>query len=238
MDGRRLSEMKSLRALPRLFIPGVEMHAPFEVPRPEFDKLHNVLRLRSGAKIGVMPNDGTFWVCELDGRVAIPQEQHRPDTEPQLSIFVAQALPKGDKVDDVIRSCSELGAKGFVLFPADRSVVKWEAKKLDDKMRRVQAVAREAAETSFRMRIPTVEYAANLDDVLAKQKSVVVLSELESHERPLPPVLQDVCLVVGPEGGWSPREVEKIQPYAVTLGPRVLRTEHAAFAAVSRLLIP
>lgn len=214
------------------------MGTPFEVPKPEFDKLHNVLRLRSGAKIGVMPNDGSFWVCELDGRIAIPQEKHLPATEPEVTIVVAQALPKGDKIDDVIRSCTELGAKGFVIFPADRSVVKWEAKKLDDKMRRVQAVAREAAETSFRTRIPTVEYVSNLDEVLKKQSVVVVLSELETHTNPFSSKGNSVCLVVGPEGGWSPREVEKIQPFAATLGPRVLRTEHAAFAAASRLLIP
>ena len=213
------------------------MTTPFEIPRPEYDKLHNVLRLRSGAVIGILPNDGSFWVCELDGRVAVPKEQHAPPTEPSCQITVAQALPKGDKIDEVVRSCTELGASGFVFFPADRSVVKWEDKKLDDKMRRVQAVAREAAETAFRMRIPSIEYAPNLDEVLSKQTGVVVLSEMEDESRTLRRGSDRLCLVVGPEGGWAPREVEKIHPYAVTLGPRVLRTEHAAFAAVASLLL-
>ncbi|MBS1728623.1 MAG: 16S rRNA (uracil(1498)-N(3))-methyltransferase [Armatimonadetes bacterium] len=229
--------MKSIRALPRLFIPGMEMGSPFEIPRPEFEKLHNVLRLRSGAEIGVMPNDGSFWVCKLDGRTAVPIEKHEPPTEPELRITILQGLPKGDKVDDIIRSCTEIGVAAFVLFPADRSVVRWEAKKLDDKMRRVQAVAREAAETSFRMRIPTVEYVQNLDEALAKRTDIVALSELESVSTPLLAAESTISLVVGPEGGWAPREVEKLSPYACTLGPRVLRTEHAGFAAASRLLI-
>lgn len=214
------------------------MGTPFEIPKPEFDKLHNVLRLRSGAEIGVMPNDGTFWVCKLDGRTAVPVDKHEPKTEPSIQITIAQGLPKGDKMDDIIRSCTEIGVSKFVIFPSDRSVVRWEAKKLDEKMRRVQALAREAAETSFRMRIPTIEYAANLEEVLAKQSDILALSELEAVTDHFVVTADRVCLVVGPEGGWSPREVEKLQPYARTLGPRVLRTEHAGFAAASRILIP
>lgn len=86
--------MNSIRALPRIFIPGIEMGAPFEIPKAEYDKLHTVLRLRSGAEIGVMPNDGTFWVCRMDGKLGVPIVQHRPQTEPELFITVAQALPK------------------------------------------------------------------------------------------------------------------------------------------------
>jgi 16S rRNA (uracil1498-N3)-methyltransferase len=227
--------MKSLRALPRLFIPGADMSVPFEVPRPEFEKLHNVLRLRSGAEIGILPNDGTFWVCELDGRVAVPKSQHELDTEPSRQVTLAQALPKGDKLDDVIKACTEIGVMKFILFPSDRSVVRWEDKKLADKLRRMDALTREAAETAFRTRIPTVEYRANLDAVL-KEPGLTVLSELESESRPLVKG-DDMTVVVGPEGGWSPREVEKIKDHAVTLGPRVLRTEHAGIAAASLLLL-
>ena len=229
--------MNSIRAIPRLFIPAADMTTPFEIPRPEFEKLHNVLRLRSGTEIGVLPNDGSFWVCKLDGRMAVPMEKHLPQTEPSLHVTIIQGLPKGDKIDDIIRSCTEIGVSKFVIFPADRSVVKWEDKKLDDKMRRTLALAREAAETAFRMRIPEVDYCKNLGEALSNSENIVALSELESVSRTLGPQAKSVCLVVGPEGGWSPREVEKLQPHAVTLGPRVLRTEHAGFAAAARLLI-
>lgn len=228
--------MSSIRALPRIFIPGQDMTAPFEVPRPEFEKLHNVLRLRSGARIGVVPDDGTFWECELDGRYAKPLEKHTPATEPAQFVTLAQGLPKGDKLDDVIRACTEIGVSRFLIFPSDRSVVKWEPKKLDDKMRRLGALAREAAETAFRMRIPTVEYVNSLGEVL-KEPNVQVLSEQENVTSTLR-VLDATTIVVGPEGGWSPREVTLITANSVTLGPRVLRTEHAGFAACSALLLP
>lgn len=228
--------MKSIRALPRLFIEGVDLSAPFEIPRPEFEKLHNVLRLRSGAQIGVMPNNGEFWVCELDGRSAVPKEKHTPQTEPTIALTLAQALPKGDKIDEIIRSCTELGASEFILFPSDRSVVKWDDKKLVEKLKRFQTVAKEAAETAFRMRVPKVGYAANAQ-AIAKLPDLLVLSELESVNKSLPSEVKQATIVVGPEGGWSPREVEFFAAHAYTLGPRVLRTEHAGFAACSRLLI-
>ncbi len=230
--------MNSIRALPRIFIPGQDMSTPFEIPKEEHLKLHNVLRLRSGAEIGVMPNDGTMWVCRIDGKLGVPIVQHRPATEPELFITVAQALPKGDKLDDIIKSCTEIGASRFVLFTGARSVVKWDEKKVGEKMRRIQALARESAELAFRMRIPTVEFRSNLDEVLAKESGIIALSEQESVTATLKADGTNICLVVGPEGGWAPREVEAMKDYAVTLGPRVLRAEHAGFAAVAKLLVP
>ena len=213
------------------------MAAPFEIPRAEFDKLHNVLRLRSGARIGVLPNDGTFWECEIDGRYAKPLEKHTPNTEPSLQVTIAQALPKGDKLDDVVRSCTELGVSHFIVFPSDRSIVKWEDKKLSDKMRRLESLVKEAAETAFRTKIPLVEYRQSLADVMRKP-NIIALSESEKEFKTLKSAIQEPqTLLVGPEGGWSPREVELLLPYAVTLGPRVLRTEHAGFAAAAKLLI-
>ena len=230
--------MNSIRALPRIFIPGIEMGAPFEIPKAEYDKLHTVLRLRSGAEIGVMPNDGTFWACRMDGKLGVPLVQHRPQTEPELFITVAQALPKGDRLDDIIRSCTEIGASRFILFTGARSVVKWDEKKVEDKMRRIQALARESAELAFRMRIPTVEFRSNLNEILTKESGVIALSEQESVTATIKPDGRNICLVIGPEGGWAPREVEAMKECAVTLGPRVLRTEHAGFAAIAKLLVP
>jgi 16S rRNA (uracil1498-N3)-methyltransferase len=231
------SPIKSPRALPRIFIPGADLSTPFEIPKPEFDKLHNVLRLRSGARIGVMPNDGTFWECELDGRVAVPIQKHQIQTTPSKKVWIAQALPKGDKLDVVIRSCGEIGVAGFRIFPSDRSVVRWESKKLEDKMRRVEAVARESAETSFGLHIPTVQYFDSFELALKGSENPVVLSELESVGARMQLESNVVTLFVGPEGGWSPREVAMTSQYSVTLGSRVLRTEHAGFAAASLILL-
>ena len=104
------------------------------------------------------------------------------------------------------------------------------------KLRRLRAIAREESEVAFRTRMPEIEYVKDLASVLAGPGSIVVLAEGEDIVSRLP-VGSDCTLVVGPEGGWAPREVASIGDRGVTLGPRVLRVEYAAAAAVAKLLL-
>lgn len=228
-----------IRSLPRVFIPGASPLGPIPLPKDEVDKLRKVLRLGQGARLAVLPGDGTLIPCELRGPDAIPLGgAERPDTESASRVLIAQALPKGDKLDAIVRCCTEIGVAGFVLFSADRSVVRWDASKLAGRLDRYRAVAREAAEQSFRTRVPTVEFAANLAGVLARYPRATVLSELEEEKRPLEVRPEsEIVVVVGPEGGWSPGELAAIGLRGVTLGPRVLRVDTAAIAAASILLL-
>src|SRR6185503_9284989 len=146
-----------LRALPRVFLPGADMTEPFELPPGEADKLRKVLRLSTGDPFAVLPDDGSLWVCHLDGKKAIPQKQEWPDTEPTVKLSLAQALPKGDRLETVLRMGTEIGVARFILFPAERSIVKWEAQKLETKLRRLRTIVRESAEQSFRCFLPTIE---------------------------------------------------------------------------------
>lgn len=229
--------MIPLRALPRVFVPGADPTSEIELPQEELDKLRKVLRLSPGAEIAVLPNDGSIVRCRLLGRSADPIEIHRPDVESPTRLTVCQALPKGDKLDEIVRACTEIGAAKFVLFPSDRSVVRWEAAKLQGKLRRLEAIAREACEVSFRTRLPEFEVAENLAGVLAADPCAVVLSEVEGEPKLLPNAVGRVSIVVGPEGGWSPKELAQIGSRGVSLGPRVLRVDHAAAAAAAILLL-
>jgi 16S rRNA (uracil1498-N3)-methyltransferase len=199
--------------------------------------LRSVLRLSPGAAIAVLPDDGTLIECELLPKCARPIRVHHPDTEPKLRITLAQALPKGDRMEQIVRSCTEIGVARFLLFSSDRTVVRWDEGKYAEKLRRLQAIAREAAELSFRTRLPAFERAAGLADVLKRYPDAVVLSESEQEMNRLEAKSELVTLVVGPEGGWSPKEIEMIRERGVTLGPRVLRADHAGFAAAAALLI-
>ena len=226
-----------LRSLPRLFLPGYSGEEPVELPGDELDKLRKVLRLSTGAEIGVLPDDGSLIRCRLEGRSAVPLEKLWPDTEPSLVLTVAQALPKGDKLDEIVRACSEIGVSRFLLFPSDRTVVQWDAKKTNERLRRLSVIAREACELSFRTRLPSFQVFGKLDEVLKAEPSCVVLSEAEGVPRYLEKGGDSLCLVVGPEGGWSPRELKLIGDRGATLGPRVLRVDHAAAAAAAILLL-
>ena len=226
-----------LRSLPRIFVPGASSSGPIPLPQDEIDKLRKVLRLAQGAEIAVLPNNGTVVRCRFEHREAVPIEVVRPETEAELDVAIAQALPKGDKLDEIVRTCTEIGVKRFVLFPSDRTVVKWDAKKTGQRLQRLETIAREASEISFRTRLPVFELRNDLSSVLEGDPDAVVLSESEGLARVLPKPTGPICLVVGPEGGWSPREMALIGDRGVTLGPRVLRVDHAAAAAASILLL-
>lgn len=226
-----------LRALPRVFVPGVSPDDVIELPSSEVDKLRKVLRLGAGAEIAVLPNDGTVIRAQFTGRDAKPLEVVAPDVEPRLQLTILQALPKGDKLDEIVRACTEIGAVGFVLFPSERTVVQWDAKKVQDRIQRLSTIAREAAEVSFRTRLPEIVYTGSLRQALDLRPDAVVLSEAEGESRLLCRKGDRMAVCAGPEGGWSKRELELIGDRGVTLGPRVLRVDHAAPAAAAILLL-
>jgi 16S rRNA (uracil1498-N3)-methyltransferase len=220
-----------------VFVPEADALEAIPLPPEEVDKLRKVLRLSPGAQIAILPNDGSLVRCRFENRVAIPIEIIHPATESEARLTVAQALPKGDKLDEIVRAGTEIGVAHFVLFPSERTVVRWDERKTADRVARLQTIARESAEVSFRTVLPTFAIASGLEDVLRGHPQAQVLSEVGGLSRQLRPIRDQGTIVVGPEGGWSPRELEAIGERGVTLGPRVLRVEHAAPAAAAILLL-
>lgn len=232
--------MPNLRALPRAFVPGVSAEGPFELPPDELDKFRKVLRLGTGDLVAILPDDGTLITCRLQGRQAVPESVEPVETEPDLRVVLAQAFPKGDRLETVLRMGTEVGVSEFWLFPAERSVVRWDAHKLADKVRRLEAIVRESAEQSYRGRLPKISLFGSLREVLEEEPDALVLSEVETVTRRLRQVAEgrpQAVLVVGPEGGWAPAELGLIGDRGVTLGPRVLRTDSAGPAAAAVLLL-
>lgn len=230
-----------LRSLPRLFIVGATFeNGIHELPAAELNKFRNVLRLSSGDEIAILPNDGTLCRCRLEGRTAVLVERVAPITEAKRKVTLAIALPKGDKLDDIVRMTSELGVARITVFTADRSVVRWDAKKLDDRIARLVSIAKDACSVAFRTQLPQVDVSNSLRSVLESNPNSIVLSESEAVQQSLSEALHrssDVCLVIGPEGGWSPAELVLIGDRAATMGPRVFRVVTAAVAACSLALI-
>ena len=226
-----------LRSLPRVFVPGASPDGLIELPKDELDKLRKVLRLSPGAEIAVLPDDGTLIRCKLLPHHAEPLDVHTPDTEPKRKITLAQSLPKGDKLDEIVRACTEIGVSHFCLFSSDRTVVKWDERKTIDRVRRLQTIAMEAAEVSFRTRIPEFSVMSGLAPVLRHYPDAYVLSEVEGLGKSLSTADDEATIVVGPEGGWSQLELKLIGNRGVTLGPRVLRVDHAGPAAAAILLL-
>lgn len=229
----------SLRSLPRAFVTGVPdpCDEPFELPKEEFDKFHKVLRLGTGDQVAILPGDGRLIRCELNGRSVVPLETQAPQTESQIRLTVALGLPRAETLEEAVRMATEMGAAGFLFFPAERSVVRWDKDKRAQKLSRLQKIAREAAEVSFRTRLPWMDWCESLSEVLRRDPGALVLSERETVQEPFATGEEDVTIVIGPEGGWAPREVELIADRGMTLGPRVLRVDSAVAAACALVLL-
>lgn len=215
--------------------PDAQVGDVIELPKEEVDKLRKVLRLGAGALIVLLAGDGRVFRATFTGQDAELTASEKVETEATKLVTLAQALPKPDKLDEVIRMGTEMGVSRFILFPSERSVVKWDKAKVEDRLRRLRAIAREAAEVSFRTLVPEIQLVGSLQDLLELQPDALVLSEFEGIQVHLRERIKGdaVTLVIGPEGGWAPREVAQIGDRAVTLGPRVLRVDTAAAAAVA-----
>ncbi|MCL6593767.1 MAG: 16S rRNA (uracil(1498)-N(3))-methyltransferase [Alicyclobacillus sp.] len=216
-----------------------------------------VLRVQRGEAVAVSGLNGPFLgeVTAVDprqGEVLLHIQAPLPRHEPQHAVWLVQGLAKGDKIEAVIQHGTELGAAGFLVYAAARSVVRLDAQRAAEKCARWQRIAREAAGQAQRDCVPTVAWVPDwpaLQAWLAKLGSqrVAWLDEAEqafslrkclaawdAAGLPAPTVLG-----VGPEGGWTHAERDAWQALGargVTLGPRTLRTETAGWAALSAVL--
>lgn len=231
--------MISYRALPRAFVSDLPnpLVEPFRLPDSEFKKFKNVLRLKTGDEIGILPGDGRFVRCQLDGYDAIPLETILPESEAKTKLILCLGIPKPDKLEESVRLATEMGVHVIEIFSSERTVVKWNQEKLMKRLERLKSIAREAAEVSFRTHLPDILKRESLKEVLKVHPQSQVLSEYENVGKTLDHSTDEIVLVVGPEGGWTRKEAELIGDRAITLGKRVLRVDTAVAAGVALALL-
>jgi len=159
---------------------------------------------------------------ELVAGVVEGEREHRP--EPAVAVTVALAMLPASALDEALTRCTELGAAGFVLVQAERSVARGA------RPERWATVCREAALLAGRLRVPEVQGPLPLPQALAGCPRPIVL-EQESSLR-LTSLGSPATLFIGPEGGWTPLELG-LAPETASLGWRNLRAENAAAAALA-----
>jgi 16S rRNA (uracil1498-N3)-methyltransferase len=200
-----------------------------------------VARVRIGERLAV--GDGAGLIVEGavastdDGVLELDVEVVRRDERPAPELWLAQALAKGDRDELAIQAATELGVSGVIPWQAERSVSRWEGAKAAKGRERWQSIVREAAKQSIRAWVPEVSAPATTAQLAQSTGLVLVLEPTAS--RPLTDVVLDehdrITLVVGPEGGIAPRELEVLGGTPVRLGPEVLRTSTAGPAAIAVL---
>ena len=164
------------------------------------------------------------------------------DSELPYEVTLFFALAKGDKIDTVIQKATELGVARIVLIKTERCVVKYDSKDTNKKLERFSKIAKEASEQSHRLRIPEIVGPINLNDADKYMCDINLLAyeKVAGKTDNIPMELKgkSVSVMIGPEGGFSEKEVELLQKKGfslISLGKRILRTETAAFYILSVL---
>jgi len=207
--------------------------------------LGRVLRVSPGQPIVLFNGDGCDYAAEVTRAskrdlVLVINSRLPGLAEPALEITVVQALSRGERMDHTLQKCTELGATAFQLLISERSEVRLRDEKLERRLEHWQGVVISACEQCGRSRVPPVRTPLTLSGWLEKESHGVRLVLDPEAPQPLASVelQQSVELAVGPEGGFSVAEAEQMKAGGVAgvrLGPRILRTETAAPAAVAIL---
>lgn len=208
----------------------VEDVAAPDAPPDAVHHLTRVLRLGPGATVCVTDGAGAWRLCELgDAGVLEPTGEVRMEPAPLRTVTVAVALVKGARPELVVQKLTELGVDRIVPFAATRSVVRWDGPRAERHLGKLRTVAVEACAQSRRVHLP--EVVASAGDGLLTTAEVVAAHPgavaAEQGGRPLG--VADRTVLIGPEGGWAPGEVDGLEP--VGLGDGVLRAETAAITA-------
>ena len=215
--------------------------------------IKNVLRMRVGDEI-LVSCEGRSDLCIIESFgadetvVKVTEESYR-STELPVKIYLFQGLPKSDKLELIIQKCVELGVYAIAPVEMARCVVKLEAKKKDERVKRWQSIAESAAKQSKRNTVPEVlpvmtfkvalEFAQKLDVFMIPYENKDGMAATKAALERIKPG-STVGILIGPEGGFEEREVEeavKVGGASVSLGKRILRTETAAITAVSMCML-
>jgi 16S rRNA (uracil1498-N3)-methyltransferase len=162
--------------------------------------------------------------------------------KPSPEIWLAQALAKGDRDEQAIQACTELGVDRVIPFAAGRSISSWRGDKVEKGVLRWTKIVTEATKQSLRAWVPFVTEPHTIAELCTKagECEIVVLDPLATAPLSVfrPSGETPILVVVGPEGGLSPEELNEFENAGATryrLGDTVLRTSSAGPAALAVL---
>jgi 16S rRNA (uracil1498-N3)-methyltransferase len=237
----------------RFFAPALDVGDETVVlPKDEAEHLRRVLRLGVGDTVSVFDGRGHEFVARVT--VALPRETRvqlmtrlEPPAEATVPITIAQAVLKGDKMDDVVRDAVMLGASAIQPLVTKRTEVTVAALLRASRVERWRRVAVASVKQSHRAVVPDIRTPLSLDSHLEEPFAglQLMLVEPQAHadvepisvlKRESPPA--EVSIWIGPEGGWDEREWKSARERGIrliSLGQRTLRADAVPVAIVSIL---
>ena len=210
----------------------------------EHHHLAHVLRLKSGDDVYIFTENDEEYLAEIlkidkeKSTIIIKEKIKGKVAEPFLKITLLQAIARGGRMEMIVQKATELGIEVLIPLVTERSL---HPKNAEEKQKRWQRIALEAAKQCGRRRGATIKQALKVEEIDCAQlpRLKLILSEKEGRgfkEVATGFSIREIALMVGPEGGWSDREINwAINNGFITihLGPRILRAETASIAAIS-----
>ena len=229
--------------VPRLYIESELLpRSRIELPEGAAHHAARVLRLREGDTVVLFDGRGGEYEARLaiSGRVVAAEtgERSDPGRESPLEVTLVQALSSSDKMDLTIQKAVELGVAAIHPVISAKSVVRLSAEREAKKLAHWRRIAIAACEQCGRNRIPEIREPVALDRYRAPEPSSKVLLSPSGTGRLADLAISPLTLAAGPEAGFSAGEEQMLLRAGfvpVRLGPRILRTETAALAALAAL---
>jgi 16S rRNA (uracil1498-N3)-methyltransferase len=233
----------------RLFVSGALINgAELQLDGDRARYLGKVLRARIGDFVTVFNGEGPEWPATITriGKSAVSLElgeSVEAGSESPLKIHLVQGISRGERMDFVVQKATELGVKRITPVLTEYGVVKLNAERAEKRREHWQKIANSACEQSGRTRLPLIDTPMPMKNWLGcKPDSVdaelILTPGAATALAAIPAPDTKVCVLIGPEGGFSEAEYVDAEVSgfkAVSLGPRVLRTESAAVATLAVL---
>ena len=241
--------------LPRFYVPAADATGRLvDLPEDEAGHLTRVLRLRAGAPIRVFNGRGGEFDAVVEsaarGRVRVRVgAPHPPPRQPRVQVTLAQAVLKGDKMDDVVRDAVMMGVAAVQPIVTARTEASLVALERGRRRTRWERIAIAAAKQCGRADVPPILAPCAFGDAMAALGHLTlpgpgllfVEPAAEGRAQALGELAaaapRETTVVIGPEGGWEPGEIEQGAAVCrlVTLGGRTLRADAMAIVALAAL---
>lgn len=234
---------------PRIYHPEmITQLGPLPLSEEAAGHVGRVLRMKIGQELRLFDGSGSEFIATISSQskknveVEVKQSIER-SAESNLKLHLGQVISRGDKMEFTIQKSVELGVDVITPLISERCGVKLDQKRFEKKLAQWQKIAISACEQCGRNRIPSIRPIMSLENWCGEEYDGL---KLNLHPRAdysintLPTPVEQVKLLIGPEGGLSEAEIDMTQKYAfndILLGPRVLRTETAALTAITALQV-
>ena len=241
--------------VPRFFAPGASQSGDItDLPADEAGHLSRVLRLKAGTAVRIFNGRGDEFDAVVENvgksRVSVTVGAPRPPVpEPGIAVTLAQAVLKGEKMDDVVRDAVMVGVAAIQPVVTARSEISMAALARAKRRERWERIAISSAKQAGRATVPAILEPRSFDDVMQALGHLglpgpgLMFVEPSAANGALTfgdmpdPRPRETTIVVGPEGGWDATEIDRGASACrlLTLGPRTIRADAMALVAVAAL---